>query len=53
MTDNNDKWHGGKGSKRRQEQISKVESNLRWELVFGKPTEERKNEILKQLKELM
>lgn len=41
----------GKGDHRRRQQIKQSEMDLRWELAFGKPNEERKEEILKLLEE--
>ncbi len=39
-----------KGSKRRPEDSRKIDLN--WELLFCKPSEERKAEIAKQLEEM-
>lgn len=41
-----------KGSRQRKSQIDKVEEDLKWELISSKTTHERKEEILKLLKEL-
>lgn len=45
-------WHGGKGDAPRKSQITETEKELRWELAFGKPSEERKERILKMLEDL-
>jgi len=34
------KWHGGKGSGRRNEDVSKINEN--WDLIFGRKSAEKK-----------
>lgn len=41
-----------KGSKRRPSSVNAEEADLRWELITPGTTEERKLEILKELKKL-
>jgi len=41
----------GKGDKRRKPQVDDYELTLRWELMSSKTSKERKEEILKELKE--
>lgn len=42
----------GKGSNRRPLKISRLEEELRWELIKSSTTEKRKEEILRILKDM-
>ena len=42
----------GKGDKRRPQQISSYENDLRWELMSSKTTQERKCAIIQELEEI-
>lgn len=46
-----EKWHGGKGDKRRPAATSKREQDLRWELMFCK-NKKRKEAIKRELRNL-
>lgn len=46
------KWHGGKGSGRRKSANSDYEDSLRWELIKSTTTDDRKEEIKRELEEL-
>lgn len=46
-----EKWHGGKGDKRRPAQVTKLEQDLRWQLMLEKD-EKKKAAIKKELEGL-